>query len=550
MRLQTIAWLALLGAAAAPAARAQTQQWIQQVGSVDSETIWSSAPDGSGGLYVGGATTGSLGGPNGGSQDAWLARYDSLGNQVWIEQLGASSNEAAIASASDGADGVFVAGFTLGDLAAPNEGSTDVWLARYDGAGNQLWIRQLGTPQHDYVEDAMPDGAGGVFLTGLTYGSLGGSHAGDSDAWLAHYDAMGQQTWIQQWGTQRPNIAKSLAPDGAGGLFVSGHGLRLSGGQGGDLDAWVARYDANGSRIWLEHFGSNAGDFLRSSSPDGAGGVYVTGHSGNGTVTDHDAWLARYDGAGSQLWLRELASAASDFSVSTAPDGAGGVMIAGATYGSLAATNLGDEDAWLASYDPAGNQIWIQQLGTTGRDNIRSAAPDGAGGVFVTGYTDGALAGPGVGGGDAWLARYSNVEASQFCSPAILNSTGQAATLTVFGSSLVSANYLTVVASQLRPFSFGLFLTSPDQGVVTTPAGSQGNLCLGGSIGRYVGPGQVQNSGSAGTIELSLDLTAMPTPTGQVSVQPGDTWNFQAWSRDVNPGPTSNLTDGMSVLFR
>ena len=49
------------------------------------------APDGSGGVYVGGSTFGSLGGSNAGASDAWLARYDSLGNQLRILQFGTST---------------------------------------------------------------------------------------------------------------------------------------------------------------------------------------------------------------------------------------------------------------------------------------------------------------------------------------------------------------------------------------------------------------------------------------------------------------------------
>jgi len=75
------------------------------------------------------------------------------------------------------------------------------------------------------------------------------------------------------------------------------------------------------------------------------------------------------------------------------------------------------------------------------------------------------------------------------------------------------------------------------------------NLCLGGSIGRFVGPGQVMNSGASGSFTLTVDLSALPTPTGLVTAQPGETWNFQAWYRDANPGPTSNFTDAVAVTF-
>ena len=99
--------------------------------------------------------------------------------------------------------------------------------------------------------------------------------------------------------------------------------------------------------------------------------------------------------------------------------------------------------------------------------------------------------------------------------------------------------------------SFGFFLTSATQGLIANPGGSQGNLCLGGSIGRYVGPGQIQNSGATGAISLAVDLTQHPTPTGLVSVQVGQTWNFTAWYRDVVGGSaTSNFTDGYQILFQ
>ncbi|MFT5291611.1 MAG: hypothetical protein ACI82F_003696, partial [Planctomycetota bacterium] len=39
----------------------------------------------------------------------------------------------------------------------------------------------------------------------------------------------------------------------------------------------------------------------------------------------------------------------------------------------------------------------------------------------------------------------------------------------------------------------------------------------------------------------------MNTPTGVVFVMAGQTWNFQCWSRDNNPGPTSNFTDAVSI---
>ena len=120
------------------------------------------------------------------------------------------------------------------------------------------------------------------------------------------------------------------------------------------------------------------------------------------------------------------------------------------------------------------------------------------------------------------------------------------------GDPRLATGALELTATLLPPNSFGFFLTSQAQGNVVNAGGSEGTLCLGGNIGRFVGPGQVMNSGASGGLTLTVDLNAVPaaTPTGVVAVQAGETWNFQAWHRDVNPAPTSNFTDAVSVTFR
>ena len=130
------------------------------------------------------------------------------------------------------------------------------------------------------------------------------------------------------------------------------------------------------------------------------------------------------------------------------------------------------------------------------------------------------------------------------------NSTGVAAEMSAVGSDVAAANLVTMTCSSMPSNAFGFMITSMAQGFIMNPGGSSGNLCLGGTIGRYVGPGQIQNSGSMGEVSLVLDLNQQPTPTGFVAVQAGETWNFSTWFRDSGPaGPTSNFSDGYSILF-
>ncbi len=140
---------------------------------------------------------------------------------------------------------------------------------------------------------------------------------------------------------------------------------------------------------------------------------------------------------------------------------------------------------------------------------------------------------------------------SAYCQPTTLNSFLQEGQLSADGSLLASQNSLTLHATQLPPFQFGYALNSPYQGVVLNVGGSQGNLCIFGPyLGRHNRPGEVRYSGEAREFDLIVDLTNFPSPSGSIMVQAGETWNFQVWYRDQNPGNTSNLTNAVSLTFQ
>lgn len=130
------------------------------------------------------------------------------------------------------------------------------------------------------------------------------------------------------------------------------------------------------------------------------------------------------------------------------------------------------------------------------------------------------------------------------------NSTGGPGSIRATGSPFRADNDLALLATGLPQSSFGFFLTSRTQRFVAMPGGSVGNLCLGGAIGRYVGPGQVKNTGPIGEFSLPLDLGSTPTPNGFVSIVAGETWNFTTWYRDaVGGAAVSNFTHGLSLRF-
>jgi hypothetical protein len=137
-----------------------------------------------------------------------------------------------------------------------------------------------------------------------------------------------------------------------------------------------------------------------------------------------------------------------------------------------------------------------------------------------------------------------------YCS-AVPNSTGSAAAIGATGSVTVAANDVTLTCTDLPTNAFGYFLSGTARAFVMGPGGSQGDLCVGGTIGRFnrAALNEIQNSGTAGQFSLVIDLTDMPTAMGSVALVPGDTRTFQCWYRDANPAVTSNFSDGIEITF-
>lgn len=125
------------------------------------------------------------------------------------------------------------------------------------------------------------------------------------------------------------------------------------------------------------------------------------------------------------------------------------------------------------------------------------------------------------------------------------NSSGSTAALTASGSAEIAQNDITFDAESLPVSQFGYFLMSATKGFVPFFGGSQGNLCLGGQIIRF--DQFVLSSGGMGAVTFSPDLLNLPQG---IVLSPGETWNFQYWTRDLNPMQTSNTSNGIEIQFQ
>lgn len=133
---------------------------------------------------------------------------------------------------------------------------------------------------------------------------------------------------------------------------------------------------------------------------------------------------------------------------------------------------------------------------------------------------------------------------AQYCQSTV-NTSGSAGTMTHTGSPSFTAGDLALVANDVPANQFLLFILSDTPDFSPGFSGSQGNLCVGGSIVRL--NNFLQNSGAAGQATLPIPYGSLPPGT---VLEIGETWYFQAWFRDTVGGvATSNTTGGLQVTF-
>lgn len=343
------------------------------------------------------------------------------GEVQWTRQFGTGSDDRAYAAAIDATGRVFVAGTTSGALAGANAGGPDAFVRAYAADGTTtLWTRQFGTAASDFANGLATDEAGTVVVTGSTGGLLAEAHLGMEDAFVRAYDRDGQELWTRQFGTASGDTGYAVAVTRDHRLVVAGTTTGVLEGTGfGSVDGFVRVLDMDGDLVWTRQFGTPAADYALGVAVADDGRVLVAGHTmGDLAVPnagDFDAFLRAYDADGDLLWTRQFGTPATDAAVGgVATDPLGRAFVAGRTLGALDGPQLGNGDAFVRAFDVGGDLLWGTQFGTAAYEQVGQLAVDGSGNVFVVGETEGALGAPIQGFSDAFVRKFAGDGATRW----------------------------------------------------------------------------------------------------------------------------------------
>lgn len=400
-------------------AQSYSKTWTRTTGSNSYDFGYAVAADAFGNAIIAGGTQGSITGGNAGRYDLFVAKHDAAGNRLWVIQRGTAEREFAYGAATDSAGNVYVTGHTGAGLDGNSRiGLWDAYLMKLSPTGAWQWTRQVGTGQDDEGRAVATDASGNVYVTGYVRGNLHGiTRVGSADAFISKYSSAGTRLWSALFGSADVDESFGIACDAAGNVFVTGW---CSGSIEGNPylangDNFLVKYDTNGNRQWLRQWGTWNKDTGYALACDAVGNVYLSGYTTGALYGsaqgNRDMFLAKFDADGNLLWGRETGTSGHDQAWGVTTDAAGNAYVAGETGGQLGSDpHQGGLDVFVSKYDPAGNNLWIKQIGTGAEDWADGAAMGPGGVLFLGGTTTGSLDGnANLGLNDSFVMKFTLV---------------------------------------------------------------------------------------------------------------------------------------------
>ncbi|MFV8753342.1 DUF4215 domain-containing protein [Nannocystaceae bacterium ST9] len=250
-------------------------------------------------------------------------------------------------------------------IAATNEALSselddDLWLGRWNGAGELLWSDFFDVEGDDQAAAVVVDSQGRMILAGTV-----GAADGGTDAWLRAFTAEGVELWTRTYGG-----ALVGSKDGAGGLALAPDGsLVISGFRrvaDKDGDAWVARLDPDdGTPIWDSFWSGEPA--ANGYSLDVGGSIHVDATGRIWTLVREYVDFETFD-----VHLQELAADGSGVVFDLAPQAGGtahehvgaGLATAadGRVYFGIARLGAGST-FWVHALEPASGELaWVREM--------------------------------------------------------------------------------------------------------------------------------------------------------------------------------------------
>jgi hypothetical protein len=248
------------------------------------------------------------------TKDAFIAKFDNTGTNLWVKGTTSNPNTTGdvigYGIGVDGSSNVYVTGafesdyIRFGTDSVANIGYKDIFVVKYNTSGAFQWLKTAGDTDDDGAYGSATDATGNTYITGhigATSTVAFGSHsvtnsAVNPTAFIAKYDASGTAQWAKstQGDYYSYNTGNGITLDAGGNPYIIGYyssdSLHVgnvtlfnasiaNGGTGGDAeyDVFAAKYKANGILSWARTAGGDSNDLGISIAAGINNSLYITG---------------------------------------------------------------------------------------------------------------------------------------------------------------------------------------------------------------------------------------------------------------------------------
>lgn len=369
----------------------------------------------------------------------------------WVKSATGNHFDIAVRSCTDVSGNIIVAGsyfstpLNFQNSVINSSGGYDVFIAKYDAAGNELWVRSFGNVGEEHVNDIACDGNGNIYLTG-TYNNnivFGGDSLLSSNfqysMFLIKYDSSGNEIWGKGVrGTSLVNyvVGHSLQCNNNNDVIVIGRFKSqtilfdsLVVNDINNVDVLLAKYNSGGVLQWAQSIGGFMDDWGLGVDCDTSNNIYITGMYGANGITigsftlpnsgGSDVFLAKLDSSGVAQWATRGVGTSFEVASSVAVESNGDVFVTGNfqspvfSFGTINLNNTGESAMFLAKFNALGNIVWAKNSSGPGTSNGYDVDTYGINEIYVTGWYDSTFISFDTtslissGGEDVYIAKYN-----------------------------------------------------------------------------------------------------------------------------------------------
>jgi len=352
----------------------------------------------------------------------FISKYTVNGNKLWtrrIENTQGTGNSVQ-SFALDSAGNCYVA------CTNDNNKIITSFIVKYTPEGKKEWLKAVEAPNvWTYIYDIEIDKSDNLYITGFIGSEINENIPAKADLFIANYNLAGIQKWIKLLGDTKTNTyGLGIAIDTNHNLYVAGETDNIFDMQNirSRIDGFVVKCDSNGNKKWTRLLGTtgdnNTYAIACSVAIDNHGNCFISGDTngqidGKAKIGKTDSFIIAYTPDGNKLWSKLIgAKKASTWNNGgIVIDSLNNLYLSIDTDGALESTKLiGLQDTYVIKYPATTQEILIKQLGVAnGTISSLKIAIDKNNRLYVVGSIDTTLEGePKIGPKDAFITTYFN----------------------------------------------------------------------------------------------------------------------------------------------